>query len=204
MIKNYPLLALLLSIFLSTALEAKTFADIGHSFEISEESFLTMIQRRVQQASVDGKLEGMEEDIKKRVKERVLNPLPVEGIQKTQEERSYYFDPSVTVENDIRDHKGALIHAKGTKVNPLKTFSWGVPLLLIDGSDQEQVSWALAQTGKVVLVKGSPIELYRQTGHRFYFDQGGKITQKFQIRQVPARISQDGINLLIQEIKETT
>lgn len=200
MIKRYTVLSLLLS----TSLEAKTFADIGHSFDIAEESFLTMIQRRVQQATTDGKLEGMEEDIKKRVKERVLNPLPVEGIEKTQEKRSYHFDPSITVENDIRDHKGTLIHAKGTKINPLKTFSWGTPLLLIDGSDQEQVSWALAQSGKVVLVKGSPIELYRQTGHRFYFDQGGKIIQKFQIRQVPARISQDGLKLLIQEIKETT
>lgn len=199
MIKHYPFLALLLS----TSLEAKTFADIGHSFDIAEESFLTMIQRRVQQASSDGKLEAMEEDVKKRVKDRVLNPLPVEGRQKTQEERSYHFDPSITVENDIRDHKGTLIHAKGTTVNPLKTFSWGIPLLLIDGSDLEQVSWALAQTGKVVLVKGSPIELYRQTGHRFYFDQGGKIIEKFKIRHVPARISQDGLNLLIQEIKLT-
>ena len=196
MIKYYLFLALLLS----TALEAKTFADIGHSFEISEESFLTMIQRRVQQASSDGKLEALEEDVKKRVKERVLNPLPVEGIQKTQEERSYYFDPSITVENDIRDHKGTLIHAKGTAVNPLKTFSWGIPLLLIDGSDSEQVSWALAQTGKVVLVKGSPLELARQTGQRFYFDQGGKIIEKFHIRQVPARISQDTLRLLIEEV----
>ncbi|NCP62697.1 MAG: type-F conjugative transfer system protein TraW [Alphaproteobacteria bacterium] len=198
MIKRYPFLAFLLS----TSIEAKTFADIGHSFDIAEESFLTMIQRRVQQATSAGKLEGMEEDIKKRVKERVLNPLPVEGIEKTQEERSYYFDPSITVESDIRDHKGAIIHAKGTKVNPLKTFSWGIPLLLIDGSDSEQVSWALAQTGKVVLVKGSPIELYRKTGRRFYFDQGGKIIEKFQIHHVPARISQDGLNLLIQELKE--
>ncbi len=200
MIKRYTFLAFLIS----TSIEAKTFADIGHSFEISEESFLTMIQRRVQQATADGKLEAMEEDIKKRVKKRVLNPLPVEGFHKTQEERSYHFDPSITVENDIRDHKGVLIHAKGARVNPLKTFSWGMPLLLIDGSDQGQVSWALAQSGKVVLVKGSPIELYRQTGHRFYFDQGGKIIEKFQIRQVPARISQDGLKLLIQEIKETT
>lgn len=196
---------LLLSLIFSTVLEAKTFGDIGQSFEISEESFLIMIQRRVQQARAAGKLDALEEDIKKRVKERVLNPLPVKGLQKTQEERSYYFDPSITVENDIRDHKGTLIHAKGTTVNPLKTFSWGSPLLLIDGSDADQVSWALAysrvQLGKIVLVKGSPIKLYRQTGHRFYFDQGGKITEKFQINQVPACISQAGLKLLIEEIK---
>lgn len=190
----------LVPLVFSTSLQAKTFADIGHSFEITEESFLTMIQRRVQKATSEGKLEAMEVDIKKRVKARVLNPLPVEGLQKTQEERSYYFDPSITVENDIRDHQGTLIHGKGTKVNPLKTFSWGIPLLLIDGSDEGQVSWALAQEGKIVLVKGSPIELYRQTRTRFYFDQGGKIVEKFQIRQVPTRISQDKLQLLIEEL----
>ncbi|MDA0344662.1 MAG: type-F conjugative transfer system protein TraW [Proteobacteria bacterium] len=191
----------LVPLVFSTSLQAKTFADIGHSFEITEESFLTMIQRRVQKAASEGKLEAMEENIKKRVKERVLNPLPVEGLRNTQEARSYYFDPSITVENDIRDHNGLLIHAKGTKVNPLKMFSWGDPLLLIDGSDEDQVSWALGQTGKVVLVKGSPIELFRQTGTRFYFDQGGKIVEKFQIRQVPARISQAGLNLLVEELR---
>ncbi len=180
---------------------AKTLSDIGHSFEISEESFLTMIQRRVQNATADGKLEAMETDIKKRVKARVLNPLPIHGIHKTQEARSYYFDPSITVENDIRDHKGLLIHKKGTKVNPLKFFSWGDPLILIDGSDSDQVSWALTQKRKIVLVKGSPIELFRQTGHRFYFDQGGKIVEKFKIVQVPARVSQEKLALLIEEIK---
>tara|TARA_R110002111_G_scaffold138819_2_gene204640 strand:- start:828 stop:1430 length:603 start_codon:yes stop_codon:yes gene_type:complete len=190
----------LVPLVFSTSLQAKTFADIGHSFEINEESFLTMIQRRVQKATSEGKLEVMEADIKKRVKARVLNPLPVEGLHKTQEERSYYFDPSITVENEIRDHQGTLIHGKGTKVNPLKTFSWGIPLLLIDGSDGGQVSWALEQAGKVVLVKGSPIELYQKTGTRFYFDQGGKIVEKFQIRQVPARISQDNLQLLIEEL----
>jgi len=200
MMNPYSLSVLCLSTCFSLSLDAKNFADIGHSFEITEESFLTMIQRRVQNAASEGKLEAMEEDIKKRVKARVLNPLPVEGLQKTQEERSYYFDPSITVENDIRDHQGTLIHGKGTKVNPLKMFSWGVPLILIDGSDPNQVSWAVGQQGKIVLVKGSPIELFRQTGTRFYFDQGGKIVERFQVRQIPARISQEKHQLLIEEL----
>jgi conjugal transfer pilus assembly protein TraW len=77
-------------------------------------------------------------------------------------------------------------------------------MILIDGSDEEQVSWAVSQVksgGKIVLTKGSPITLFRKTGQRFYFDQGGKITQRFQIKQIPARITQEGQKLLIEELK---
>ena len=54
--------------------------------------------------------------------------------------------------------------------------------------------------GKIVLVKGSPITLYRETGQRFYFDQNGHIVEKFQIKQIPARITQSGLKLLIEEL----
>jgi len=198
------LFSLFSAITFSVSVEAKSFADSGTTFDIEEESFLTMIQRRVEQARVSGKLEALEEDVKKRVKERVMTPVPVQGLQKTQEERSWYFDPSITLDHDIRDHKTNLIHPKGTTLNPLTVVSWRHPMVFIDGSDQEQVTWAVSQVkggGKVVLVKGSPIKLFRETGQRFYFDQGGKITQRFQIKQIPARITQDGKKLLVEEVR---
>jgi conjugal transfer pilus assembly protein TraW len=185
---------------LLTSLEAKTFADIGHTFDIAEESFLTMISRRMQQAKADGKLEGMEKEIKKRVQERVMHPVAVKNMTKTEEGRSWYFDPSLTLENDIRDHQSHILYPRGTKVNPLDKVSWGEPMVFIDGEDEEQIAWALKQGGRIVLVKGSPIELYRKKGQRFYFDQGGKITEKFQIRHVPARITQENKKLLIEEV----
>ncbi len=192
---------------LTSCVHAKTFSDLGTTFEIEEESFLTMIQRRVETARSEGKLDVLEEEIKARVKERVMTPLPVSGLQKTQEERSWYFDPSITLDHDIRDHKSRLIQPKGTKVNPLTKVSWRHSMVLIDGSDEEQVSWAISQVqqgGKIVLVKGSPIKLFRKTGQRFYFDQSGKITQRFQIKQIPARITQAGEKLLIEELRGTS
>ena len=133
-----------------------------------------------------------------------MTPVPVQGLQKTYEERSWYFDPSITLDHDIRDHKSNLIQPKGTTLNPLSVLSWRHPMIFIDGSDEEQVSWAVSQVksgGKIVLTKGSPIMLFRKTGQRFYFDQGGKITQRFQIKQIPARITQEGQKLLIEELK---
>ncbi len=197
------------SLFLTAALvfggiedsNAKVFEDQGPTFEVQEESLLEVIQRRLLAFLKEGKWEALQEEIKERARQKVMRPLPVQGVVKTQEERRFYFDPAITVEEDLKDHKGRLIHAKGTKVNPLDLLSWGEPLLLIDGDDEEQVRWALNQKGKITCVKGSPIELMEAHTRRFYFDQGGTIVKKFGITQVPARITQDGKLLLVEELK---
>ena len=192
---------------------ARDFSDQGMTFDIQEESFLTMIQRRVQNAQETGKLEDFENKVKKRVRHTILHPAAIPHIHHAQENRSFYYDPTLTVDSDIKDHRGVLIHYKGKRVNPLETFSWGSPMVFIDGDDQDQVAWALSEqekhSGKIILVKGSPIELSREISAqrseensvRFYFDQGGKITTQFGIKAVPAKISQEGLKLLVEEIQ---
>ena len=49
-------------------------------------------------------------------------------------------------------------------------------------------------------MKGAPLELMKARQRRFYFDQGGKLTQKFGIKAVPARVRQSGRMLEISEI----
>lgn len=200
---RYSSVIVLTSLTLFSTSHAKVFSDIGTTFEIAEESFLSMIQRRIELAREEGKLATLEEEVKARIKEKVMTPSSVQGLQKTQEERSWYFDPSIILDQDIRDHESRLIHPKGTKLNPLTKVSWRHSMVLIDGSDDDQVTWAMSQVkegGKIVLVKGSPIRLYRETGQRFYFDQNGHIVEKFQIKQIPARITQSGLKLLIEEL----
>ena len=72
----------------------------------------------------------------------------------------------------------------------------------LDGDDPDQLAWALKQTvnAKLILVKGAPLELMKARQRRFYFDQGGKLTERFGIRSVPARVRQQGRLLEISEI----
>jgi conjugal transfer pilus assembly protein TraW len=81
---------------------------------------------------------------------------------------------------------------KGTIVDPLKyTFSLE-PLLFIDSDDIEQVKWASAQRGKIVLVKGEPINLSNKLKREVYFDQvtrKGRLIERFEIKRLPARVS---------------
>lgn len=186
--------------FIYVPLEAKVLEDQGTTFAIREESLLSVLERRLASVRTSGRWSALEEDFKKRVVERVWDPVPVAGVSKTREARQFYYDPSFTVQEDIKDVQGRLIQARGKKFNPLEVVSWGEPLLLIQGDDAAQVSWALAQQGKITLVTGSPLRLQESHQRSFYFDQGGTIVKRFHIRQVPARIIQAGKKLLIEEI----
>jgi conjugal transfer pilus assembly protein TraW len=181
---------------------AKDLGTYGTTFAIEERSMLIMLEERLRQAEANGKLASLQQQMQDRVQQKVLHSTPVPGLQPTQTPRSYFYDPTITVQEDLKDHQGRVFHKAGTRLNPLKYVSWSNPLLLINGDDAEQMQWALAQNDnpKIVLTAGSPIELMRQTGARLYFDQGGLIVKKFEITQVPCRISQQGDKLLIEKL----
>lgn len=97
-----------------------------------------------------------QQDMAEKAHTKIRHPLPVKGLTKTHMPRQWVYDPSLTLEKDVKDHQGNLIAAKGSVINPLDKVSWGAPLLLFDGDDPEQVAWAKEQDSlaKWVLVKG--------------------------------------------------
>lgn len=180
---------------------SKDFGVHGATYDIAENSLLHVIEARLSSLEKSGKLQDHQKEISKYVEQRVQRPNPVPGLSRTEEPRSYKYDPTLTVEEDIKDHQGNLIAQKGTQINPLTLVSWGVPLLLIDGDDPEQLEWAAETEDKLTLVKGAPIQLEKQLNRPVYFDQGGRIVKKFGIRHVPCRISQAGDKLLVEELE---
>lgn len=189
-------------LFLSTAVQAKDLGVQGTTFEIRERNLLAVIQTRLKGLETKGKFDDLQKDIQKKVAYKALNPTRLSSVRSTTDSRSYLYDPSIIVEEDIKDHKGRIIHQRGTHVNPLNMVSWGVPLVLLDGADKEQIHWALKnhKDAKLVLIAGKPLDLSEQHKKRFYFDQGGVLIKKLKIQQVPAVISQKDKHLLIEEV----
>jgi hypothetical protein len=79
-------------------------------------------------------------------------------------------------------------------------------MLLINGEDREQVSWALKEEeklGKVIilLVKGSSKELGKFFKKEIFFDQEGELCKYFGVKQVPAKIIQGGFCFVVEELK---
>ena len=184
---------------------AKNLGVQGATFEIKEKSLLELIYARLNALKSTSKLAEHQKEIQTRVKHSIENPQSVSGITKVTSYSSRIYDPSIIIDEDIKDHKGNFIARKGTHVNPLDHQSFGKPLLLIQGDDESQVSWALKQDTKdtgvaIVLVSGKPLQLARTHKKMFYFDQGAILSNKFNIKAVPARISQKDKKLLIEEL----
>lgn len=187
---------------LPSAAEARDYGQRGAVFPIIERDLLEQIHSKLSAMEASGETARLNEKLKARAIARVNRPEPVAGLVRAHEARSWRFDPTITLAADIRGAKGELIHAAGTIVNPLDSVSLRADLLFLDGDDADQLVWALRQgpNAKLILVRGAPLELMKARQRRFYFDQGGKLTQKFGIRAVPARVRQQGRVLEVSEI----
>lgn len=191
-------LLLIINFFISSV-EAKDFGTEGHTYEIIEEDILKFIEKQLAKAD----LQKLNQEMKNRTTEYVEQPTAVAGITKAKQDKTFYYDPTYILQNDIRNHEGKLIHKAGTRVNPLVYLPLTEDLIFIDGDDKEQVTLALnhrkVKDGKIkiILVKGSPLELQREQKVWIYFDQGGVITHKLGITEIPAIVEQESLKLKI-------
>ncbi|MDP7326851.1 MAG: type-F conjugative transfer system protein TraW, partial [Qipengyuania citrea] len=170
--------AALLAVLLCPAeVLARDYGQRGTVFPVIERDLLEQIHSRLTQMERLGETARLNEDLKRRTIARVNRPDPVAGIVRASEARRWHFDPTITLAADIRGAKGELIHAAGTRVNPLDSVGLRADLLFLDGDDPDQLAWALKEdaNAKLILVKGAPLELMKARQRRFFFDQGGKL-----------------------------
>lgn len=193
-----------LIIFLPFSLIAKDFGTHGIVKEIEEKDPIVLIQQKLKGMEERGELDQHYKELQKKAKAGIERPKPVEGLTKTQKTRLFTYDPTYVVKEDIKDHTGRIIHAKGKRINPLETVSLSQSLLFFDGDDPEQKAFAQEKLKsgplKLILVKGAPLALSEDWKIPVYFDQGGFLTKKFGIRQVPARVTQEGRHLRVEEL----
>ncbi len=183
---------------------SRDFGQHGAVFPVIEPDLLAVIEARLRNAEASGKIAAMNRQLAARTTAAVKRPPPVLGMTATSAVRSWTYDPTITVEQDIRDHQGNLIIAAGQRINPLASVGLRQSLVFLDGDDPAQLAWALKSTtqrnAKLILTSGSPFDAMKAAQRRFFFDQGGKLTAKFGIRHVPAVVEQDGSLLKITEV----
>jgi len=162
---------------------------------------------RLREKERSGELAKFEQLARARASESVLNPKPVPGLRLSEVPRTYYFDPSFTLDRNILGPRGELLFAAGTRKNPLEVVSLSRHLLFFDGRDARQVGRARQLIAfyqgrvKPILVGGSYLDLMKSWRMPVYFDQQGLLTRRLGITQVPALVSQEGMRLRIDELE---
>ena len=174
----------------------------GATWPIAEPDLLEQIEARLSAMQRSGEMARIEREARSRARARLEEPEPVAGTAPAREARSRMFDPAITVERDIRLPDGRLIAAAGARVNPLASHALTRDLLFVDGRREAEIAWALAheRPAKIVLLAGRPLDLTRQYGRPFFFDQGGRLAARFGLRFTPSLVEQAGTRLRITEI----
>ncbi|MDA0938958.1 MAG: type-F conjugative transfer system protein TraW [Proteobacteria bacterium] len=185
--------------------KAKDFGVQGHVFEIVEENMLEHLKGKLENMKELGIIDAKNQEMKDTLIKYINRPTEVKEIVITKEPREYEYDPSYIVKRDIADQDGRVFIKAGKIVNPLEYMPLSYKLIFIDGDDEEQVKWAIAQSKKekvkITLIRGSIIDLMKESKVRLYFDQKGNLTKKFGIKQVPAIVEQKDLKLKIREVK---
>lgn len=190
----------------ATGARAMDLGVIGPTYEISEPHLLQMIEQRLREKERSGELGRLEAQVRERGIATVKNPPPVTGLRATETVRTFYFDPSFTLDRNILGPQGELLFAAGTRKNPLEVVSLSRHLLFFDARDPRQVGRArqliALYQGRVkpILVGGAYLDLMQSWHLPVYYDQQGLLTRRLGITQVPALVSQDGLRLRIDEL----
>jgi conjugal transfer pilus assembly protein TraW len=185
---------------------AADLGTLGPTYDIAEPHLLNFIEQRLRDKERSGELQRLVQQAQARGVESVQRPAPVAGLRTTQSARTFYVDPSFTLERNIVDGQGRLLFPAGTRKNPLEVVSLSKRLLFFDARDRRQVAQAreliARYDGKVkpILTGGSYLELMKAWRVPVYYDQQGTLTRRFGIGQVPALVSQEGLRLRIDEV----
>jgi conjugal transfer pilus assembly protein TraW len=190
----------------AAGVRAENLGTIGPTHPILEKNLLEVIMARLRAKEASGELKRHEQEARDRAAYAVNNPKPVDGLRTALAPRTYYFDPSFTLQSNVVDATGAVLFPAGTRKNPLEVVSLSKHLLFFDARDPGQVSRARElierYQGKVkpILVGGSYMDLMKRWNKPVFYDQEGTLVRKFGIAAVPAIVSQEGQRLRIDEV----
>lgn len=190
----------------------------GAVYTIVEPDLLSGIQDKLKKMQADGGLARQQHLMLQRTIQHVLRPPRVMGVSDLppgMPPKTRYFDPSIIIHHDIRNADGKVLASKGTRINPLDYTELHTVLIFINGDNNKQLEWATRlipknrQQGKsstLILVNGNIKTVGESLQHRVYFDQYGKLCQRFAITHTPTIVYQPRINnvpmkmLIIKEI----
>lgn len=195
-----------LGLALCSVARSEDLGRIGPTHPIAEPHLLQFIEQRLREKERNGELKLREEQAKARAVASVTSPAPVPGVSAAKSARTFYFDPSFTLDRNITDEHGRVLFAAGTRANPLEIVSLSKRLLFFDARDPRQLAQARGLIDahrdrvKPILVGGSYLDLMKSWRVRVYYDQHGVLTRRLGVAHVPALVSQEGLRLRIDEL----
>lgn len=187
------LLTLFFVLLLANPLLAVDLGVHGELFPVVEENLLDWIKSQASE---------LPQEFQDQVVSAIKRPRDFMHLPNATENRTVQFDPSITLKQEILDASGKVLYPKGHRFNPLTVTQLSQALLFFDGTKENHLDWACkeAKDAKWILVSGSPLDLSEKERREVFFDQGGGLVRELGIQALPAKVSQQGMHLLVEEV----
>jgi len=205
-IKRKKIITTIILLLLMNHSFAKDLGTIGNVYPILEPDLLQVIENQLLLMQKSGELDQLTQTFNQTIQQKMDRPTPVEGLRRTHELHTWLFDPSIKIPYDLKDRNGNVLLSAGSTINPLNTIRLSEALLFYNADDPDQVSWAIKRdqdlkgNDKLILVGGSIFDQIKRFHRPVYFDQNGKLIAHFQIKQIPAIVTQQNDRLKIEEV----
>jgi conjugal transfer pilus assembly protein TraW len=181
-----------------SSVQAKVIGTYGTTYRITERDALAEIEERARQVDWSKVLD-------KRKVENYQGPPDKASLPRAKRNRSFPVDMTYTTEIDVPDGKGGILYPKGYTFNPLDYVSYPKTLVIINGTDPDQVKWfAASEYDKrldvtLLLTEGSFGAVSKRISRPlFYADR--KIVERLKLKAVPSVIKQKGRLMEVTEV----
>ena len=132
-------------------------------------------------------------------------PANLQALPRAEKDTTTMVDLTHTLEEDVQDANGQVLYPAGFTFNPLRYVSLSGALVVIDGSDPEQVAWFKgspygANRRALLLLSGGLAAALRDELQRPVAYLTEDLAQRLQLRAVPSVVMEQDQHLTVREV----
>ena len=133
-------------------------------------------------------------------------PANLHALPRATKDTTSIVDLTHTLEQDLVDAQGTILYPRGFTFNPLQYVSLSGALVVIDGSDPEQVAWFKdspygANRRALLLLSGGLAAALRDELRRPVAYLTEDIARRLQLRAVPSVVMEQDQHLTVREVR---
>jgi conjugal transfer pilus assembly protein TraW len=169
---------------------------VGKNYPIVEQDITKELQQKASSIDLDALF-----NTHNRYQPANLHPLDRAAIDQV-----FTVDLTHTLEHDIKDSQGKLLYPQGFSFNPLQYVGLSGGLVVIDGSDPQQVEWFKGspyfqnQRAILLLSGGYAAEVKQELKHPAYY-LTHDIAARLRLKAVPSVVIEQASKLTVREVR---
>lgn len=179
---------------------AEVLGSAGQVYDIAEKDAVKEMQKKAMEIDWQKYFAGAPD------KARKYRPEQQVSLPRAEKNNTRLVDLTYTLEEDVPMPDGSGVYPKGYSINPLELTAFPETMIVLNGSDREQVQWFKQSSHRndpavfILLTDGDFSSLEKDLKRPVYFATS-QITDKFDIRSVPSVVRQVGKKMEVSEIE---